>query len=86
MFSPPTIAAEIAAPDRVELFGEWIDEGGIVGQNTVLEVALALGLRAHARIGEVRATEIRLPPVHNDALEMDTRTKYPFHRCPKSVG
>ena len=66
MFAPATIAAEIAAPDRVELFGKWIDEGGIVGENAVLKVALAFGLRAHARTGTwgstVSGSEVRNCP------------------------
>lgn len=83
MFSPSAIAAERASPDRVELLDERIDEGGIVGENAVLKVALAFGLRTHACTGEVRRSEIRLPPIYDDALEMDTRTKHPFHRRPK---
>lgn len=83
MFSAPAVAAELPSPDGIELLDERIDEGGIIGQNTVLEVALALGLRAHARTGEVRATEIRLHAIHDDALEMDARAKHPLHRRPK---
>ena len=66
--------AEVAAPDGIELLDERIDEGGIVGEDTVLEVALAHRLRAHSRAGKIRRTEIRLHTIHDDALEMDTRT------------
>ena len=52
MFTPPAIAAEVAAPDGIELLDERIDEGRIIGQDAVLEVALAFGLRAHSYVGE----------------------------------
>ena len=32
MFAAATIAAEVAAPDGIELLDEWIDEDGIVGR------------------------------------------------------
>ena len=83
MFSAATIAAERASPDGIELLDEWIDEGRIICQDTVLEVALAFGLRTHARAGEVRRSEIRLDAIYDDALEMDTRTKHPFHPTPQ---
>ena len=73
MLSPPAVAAEIAAPYRVELLGEWIDEGGIVGEYAVLKVQLSLGLCAHTCAGKVRAAEICLDPIHDDALEMNAR-------------
>ena len=70
------IAAKGPTPDGVELLDERIDERGIVGENAVLEVALALGLRAHPSASEVCATEIRLDPIYDDALEMDTRVSF----------
>ena len=44
MFAAATFAAECAAPDGIKLLDERIDEGGVVGEDAVLEVALALGL------------------------------------------
>ena len=73
MLAAAAVAAEVAAPDRIELLDKRIDEGRIVGQDAVLEVALALRLRAHPRAGKVRRTEVRLTTIHDDALEMDTR-------------
>ena len=83
MLAAATFAAEGPSPDGIELLDERIDEGGIVGEYAVLEVALAHGLCAHARAGEIRRAEVRLDAIHDDALEMDTRTKHPFHRSPK---
>ena len=83
MFSPPAVAAKGPSPDGVELLDERIDEGGVFGEDTVLEVALSLRLCPHPCAGEVRAAEIRLHAIHDDAFEMDTRTKHPFHRSPK---
>ena len=74
MFTPPAIAAEVTAPDGIKLLDERIDEGRIIGQDAVLKVALALGLCTHPRAREVRRAEVRLYAIHDDALEMDTRT------------
>ena len=47
------IAAAAIAADGVELLDERIDERWIVGENDVLEVALALGL---CKIGGLEAS------------------------------
>jgi len=73
MFAAAAVAAEIAAPDGIELLDERIDEGGIVGQDAVLKIALALRLRAHSCAGEIRRAEVCLATIHDDALEMNTR-------------
>ena len=73
MFAAAAVVAEVAAPDGIELLNERIDEGGIIGENAILEVALALRLRAHPCAGEVRRTEVCLATIHDDALEMDAR-------------
>lgn len=48
VFPTAAVVAVFAAPDEVELLDKWIDEGWGVGEDAVLEVALALRLRAHA--------------------------------------
>ena len=73
IFPAAAFAAPGAAPDGVELFGQGFDQGGIIGQDAVLEIPAVFVLRAHARTGQVRTAEIRPFPVHNDALEMDAR-------------
>ena len=83
MFSPPAVAAKGPSPDGVELLNEGTDERGVVGEDTVLEVALPFRLCAHARASKIGAAEIRLDAIHDDALEMDARTEHPFHRRPK---
>ena len=40
---------------EIELLDKRIDECGIVGEDAVLKVALALRLRTHARAGEIGA-------------------------------
>ncbi len=42
MFAAAAVVAEVTAPDGIELLDERIDEGWIIGENAVLEVALAL--------------------------------------------
>ena len=41
MLAPAAIAAERASPNGIKLLDERIDECWIVGEDTVLEVALA---------------------------------------------
>ncbi len=84
MIAATAFAAERPSPDGIKLFDERIDERGVVGQDAVLKVALAFGLRAHACTGEVRRAEVRLDAIHDDAFEMHTRTKHPLHSSPKS--
>ena len=83
MVASAAIAAKRPSPNRVELLDERIDEGGVIGEDTVLEVALALGLCAHPSTSKIGAAEIRFHAIHDDALEMDTRTEHPLHRRPK---
>ena len=83
MVASAAIAAKGAAPDGVELLDEGTDERGVVGQDAVLKVALALGLCTHPRAGEIGAAKVRLHAVDDDTLEMDTRTQHPLHRRPK---
>ena len=73
-----TIAAEIPAPDGIELLDERFDKCGVVGENAVFEIALLLRLRAHARAGQIGRAEIGLNAVHDNTLEMHTRTQHPL--------
>ena len=82
MLSASAIAAVSPAPDGIELLDVRMDEGGIVGEDAVLKVALALRFRAHAGAGEVRATEVGLDDIHDDALEVDARAEHPLHGPP----
>ena len=84
MLAAAAVAAEVAAPDGIELLDERIDEGGIVGQDAILKVALAFRFRAHPRAGKVRGTEVCLATIHDDALEMDARTEHPLHSLPQT--
>ena len=74
MFAAAAIATKGSAPNGIKMLDKRIDERGIIGEDAVLKVALALGLRAHPRAGEIRAAEVRLYPIHDDALEMNART------------
>ena len=74
MFSAATIAAEVPPPDGIELLDERVNERWIVGEDTVLEVALAHGLCTHPRTGEICRAKVRFHTIYDDALEMDTRT------------
>ena len=78
MVASATIAAKRPSPDGIELLGEWVYEGGVIGQDAILKVALALGLCAQPRSGEVGAAKVRLYAINNDALEMNARTKHPL--------
>ena len=77
------VAAEVTTPNEIELLDKRFDECRIVCQNTVLEIASLLRLRAHSGAGEVGRAEIRLAPINDDALEMYSRTQHPFHPPPQ---
>ena len=78
MFSASASFTEVTSPDGVELLDERIDEGGVVGENAVLEIALLLRLRAHAGAGQVGRAEVRLHAVDDDAFETHTRAEPPL--------
>ena len=84
MFPSAAVVAVFTAPDEVELLDERLDEGWVVGEDAVLEVALALRLRAHAGAGEVGAAEVGLYAIHDDALEVDARAEHPLHPAPQA--
>ena len=64
MFATATIFAEVTSPNGIELLDKRFDKCRIVCQNAILEVALALGLRAHPGTGQVRRSEIRFHAVN----------------------
>lgn len=64
MFAASAIAAKVATPNGIELLDKRFDKCGVVRQNAVLEVALALSLRAHPGTGQVRRTEMRFYAVN----------------------
>ena len=84
MLFPTAIAAEVTAPDGIELLDKWIDKRAIVCKDTILEVALALRLRAHPRTSEICGTEVRPVSINNDTLEMDSWAKHSFHPLPQA--
>ena len=55
MFAAAAFAAKRPSPDGIELLDKRIDERGIIGEDAVFEVALALRLRTHARASEIGA-------------------------------
>ena len=62
--APTAVGTKIATPNGIELLDKRFDKCLIVCQNAVLEVALALRLRAHPGTGQVRRSEIRLHAVN----------------------
>ena len=66
------------------MFRQWFDQRRIIRQDSILEVAAVLALRAHARTSQVRTAEIGLFSIRDDAFEMDTRTQHPFDPGPQS--
>ena len=84
ILSPAASAAPRAAADRIELFGQGFEQCRIVGQDPILEIAAVGVLRAHARAGQIRAAEISLPAVGDDAFEMDAGTQHPFDPGPQT--
>ena len=78
-----TIAAEVTAPDGIELLDKRFDKCRIVCQNAILEITLSLALRAHPCARKVRRAKIRHVPVNDDALEVDARAKHSFHSSPQ---
>ena len=72
MVAAAAIAAKCPSPDGVELLDERIDEGGVIGEDTVLEVVLPFRLCAHPRAGEIGAAKVCFHAINDYALEMDT--------------
>ena len=70
------VAAERAAPDSIELLFKRLDQRRFVCDDAILEVALALRLRAHARARQVRASKPRPASVDDHALEVHARTQH----------
>lgn len=68
------LAAEAcaAAPHFVELFDGGCDDGGVVGKDSGLEVASAVGLHAHSRTRKVGAANVACRLVDDDNFEVDT--------------
>ena len=64
-----------AGPDGVELVHRGIDQGGVVGEDTGLEVAIAGAFHAETGAGEVRGADVSDFQVEDDDLEMDPRAK-----------
>ena len=81
MFATAAIAPP--SPGGIELFRKRLNQNGIIGQNSVLEVALAFRLHPHSGARKIGTAEIRLDTIYDNALEMDARTKHPLHRRPE---
>ena len=62
------VAAKRTSPDGIELLDKRRDKCGVVGENAVLEVALALTLCAHARAGEISRAEVGLHTVNHSLV------------------
>jgi len=82
-FAAAAVSAEIPSPNGIELLDKRFDKRRIVCQNAILEVTLALRLRAHPGTGQVCRAEVCLHAVNNDALEMHARAEHPFQRRPE---
>ncbi len=83
-FTSTTFAAEITAPDRIELLDKRFNKCWVIGQNAVLKVALFLALRAHPSSRKICRAKIRLHSINNDTLKMSSRAKHPLHRRPEN--
>ena len=62
------VAAKVTSPGGIELLDKRFDKCGVVGENAVLEIALAHRLRAHPRAGEIRRTEVGLHTVNHSLV------------------
>ena len=82
-FTSTTFATKVTAPNGIELLDKRFDKCWVVSQNTILKIALFLGLRSHSSAGEIRRTEIHLYTINNDTLEMYSQTEHSFHRRPE---
>ena len=82
-FTLATLAV-LARPDRVEMVGCGIDQREVVGQNTRLEVAFAIGLHTDTRARKICRANICHFAIENHHLEMDSWAESAFQPFEKS--
>ena len=67
--------AMLTRPDQVEMVGGGINQHEVVGHNSRLEVALAIGLHPNTCTRKVCRTNVCHLAIENHHLEMDSRTE-----------
>lgn len=73
----------LADPYVVELVHRLFHDFGVVGEETRLEVSLAIGFHADTSPGEIRTSDIDLLTVEDQHLEMHPRTEHPLQSVEK---
>ena len=81
---PFAVLTAIALPNPVEVVGGGIDQLGVVGEDTGLEVAVVVAFHTHASAREVGGADIGYRAVENHYLEMHSRTEPPLQPAPQA--
>ena len=64
----------LTRPDSVEMVGGSINQREVIGQNSRLEVALAIGLHTNTCTRKICRADVCHLAIENHHLEMDSRT------------
>ncbi len=80
---PFAVLTAMALPDGVEMVGGGIDQLGVVGEDTGLEVAVVVAFHTYAGTCEVGGADIGYRAVENHYLEMHPWAKSPFQPAPQ---
>lgn len=70
-------------PDAVEVVGGGIDQGGLVGEDSGLEVAVVVAFHTHAGTREIGGADVGGGAVENHYLEMHPWAESPFQPAPQ---
>ena len=81
---PLAVAAVKSTPYAVEVVGSGIDESGLVGEDTGLEIAVALPFHADAGTCEVGGADIGHGAIENHDLEVHPRAELPLEARPEA--
>ena len=81
---PFAVLTAMALPNPVEVVGGGIDQLGLVGEDTGLEVAVVVAFHTYAGAREVGGADIGGGAVENHYLEMHSRTESSFQPAPQA--
>ena len=81
---PFAFGAMVSLPYAVEVVGGGIDQLGLVGEDSGLEVAVVVAFHADAGTREVGGADVRHGAIEYHYLEVNTRTEFAFQFRPQS--
>ena len=81
---PFAVLTAMALPNPVEVVGGGIDQLGVVGEDTGLEVAVAFAFHTYAGTREIGGADVGGSAVENHYLEMHPWAEPPFQPAPQA--